>query len=288
MINLKQTIHFTKMQGLGNDFIVIDGITQQLNNLNLANLAVNLCSRNFGIGGDGLVIIEKSEIADLKMRIINADGSEPEMCGNGLRCFAKFVYDSKLIEKEVFSVETLAGIMIPAIITNNNEIIEVEVDMGQPELAANKIPIKLTDKETYINEPITIDNKTYYINCISMGNPHCVIFVANLKEINLKEEGFKIENLEFFPEKTNVEFCQILSPNEIAIKVWERGAGETLACGTGACAAVVAAVLNNKLTRKATAHLPGGELKIEWQETNKHVIMTGPAKTVFKGEIAIY
>ena len=275
------------MHGLGNDFIVIDGINQRINDEDIITNSVKLCDRNFGVGADGVILVSASEKCDLKMRIINADGSEPEMCGNGIRCYAKFVYEEKLIDKDVFSVETLAGNIIPAINISNGEVNRVEVDMGEPIFDAVEIPTSVQNQKTVLNYPVTIEDNDYFINCVSMGNPHAVIFVDDLTQINLSKLGPVIETHPLFPEKTNVHFVQVVSKTEAIVDVWERGAGETLACGTGACAVLAAGFKNGLLDRSANIKLPGGILKIDWQAADNHIIMTGPASLVFKGEIKI-
>ncbi len=283
---MQKPIQFTKMHGIGNDFILIDAINQRLDDLDLNQLAIDLCDRNFGIGADGLILVMNSDKSDIKMRIFNADGSEPEMCGNGIRCFSKFIYDNKLLEKEIFSVETVAGIILPALILKEGVFEAVEVDMGKPILKPTEIPTKnFETKEKVISEKIIIEGKEYQFSAVSMGNPHAVVFVDDIKNIDLDKIGPVFENHEYFPQKVNVEFAEIVNRNEVAVIVWERGAGRTLACGTGACAVVVAGVLNNLLDPRVIVHLPGGNLIIEWQQQDNHVIMTGPAETVFKGEI---
>jgi len=281
-------IKFTKMHGLGNDFILIDCLDRELGNHPfLSNLSKKLCDRHFGIGADGLILILSSEKADLRMRIYNSDGTEAQMCGNGIRCFAKYVYENKLIFKSKFTVETLADIITPKLIFKNKKILGIRVDMGIPKLKKSKIPVKGSDNLPVINEILQVNSKqNIKISCVSMGNPHCIIFVEDIQSIPINEIGPKIENHPIFPEKTNVEFIQILNKKELNFRVWERGVGETLACGTGACAALVASVLNNKSERQAIIHLTGGDLDIEWIE-NGPVFMTGPAKLVFKGEIMI-
>ena len=281
---MKKPIQFTKMHGLGNDFIVIDAINQRLDELNLNQLATDLCNRNFGIGADGLILVLKSDKSDFKMRIFNADGSEPEMCGNGIRCFSKFLYDNKLVEKDIFSVETLGGIIVPALILKDGFIEAIEVDMGKPIFETKEIPVVGINKEKILNEPIRIANETFLFTAVSMGNPHAVVFVDDLQKIDIDTIGPLFETNSYFPEKINVEFVQIINRNEIALIVWERGAGRTLACGTGAAACVAAGIMNGLLERRVIVHLPGGNLIIEWQN-DEELIMTGPAETVFKGEI---
>ncbi len=253
----------------------------------LSYLAKRLCNRNFGIGADGLILVLPSSKAELKMRIFNSDGSEAQMCGNGIRCFAKYAYENKLVSKVKFTVETLAGIITPELIFKDKEISGIKVDMGIPKLKRREIPMEGEDTPTVVDETLKIDSKHIFkITCVSMGNPHCIIFVNDVKSIPVDKIGPKIENHPLFPDKTNVEFIQVLNRKELNFRVWERGVGETLACGTGACAALVAAVLNKKTDRKATIHLPGGDLDIQWADDG-YVYMTGPAELVFKGEIEI-
>ena len=281
-------IDFVKMQGLGNDFILIDCLSKPLGDSSfLSSLAKKLCNRNFGIGADGLMLILPSSKADLRMRIFNYDGSEAQMCGNGIRCFAKYAYENKLISKNKFTVETLAGIIIPELTITNNKILGVKVNMGTPKLRRREVPMNGKDTSRVVNETLKINpEQTFKITCVSMGNPHCITFVNDIQSIPVDEIGLKIENHPLFPEKTNVEFIQVLNKQEINFRVWERGVGETLACGTGACAALVAAVLNKKTDREATIHLPGGDLDIQWANDG-HVYMTGPAELVFRGEMEI-
>jgi diaminopimelate epimerase len=270
-------LFFTKMQGLGNDFILIDDPD---GNLNLHPEQIRfLCDRHFGIGADGIITVGESERADLKMRIFNPDGSEPEMCGNGIRCFAIYALDRGLVQDNEMSVETLAGIMRPRIAGDR-----VIVDMGTPELSGPLIPVDLPGK--VIDHRAVFGEHRVLITCISMGNPHCVIFYPIDQNLPVEELGPVIEIDPLFPEKTNVEFIQIISRKEINFQVWERGAGRTLACGTGACAAVVAGALTDRTGKKVLVHLPGGDLMVEWGEDN-HVFMSGSAATVFTGELAL-
>ncbi len=280
-----QNIKFTKMNGLGNDFVILDYEEYQKTNFSADELAIKLCNRNFGIGADGLIVVNpNTDKTDISWIFYNSDGSVAQMCGNGMRCFARYIYDNKIVNKKEFSVETKAGIIIPQIISDN----EVRVNMGKPILEPDKIPCKT---ETNLNIPYKIDNNNFLLNTVSMGNPHCIIFVEkNSKELALKY-GSKIENDSLFPEKTNVEFVEILSKDEITINVWERGCGITLACGTGACATTVAGILNGYLNNTVKANLPGGALKIEWQgspdDTKHNVYMTGRADYSFVGEFVI-
>lgn len=282
---MKSSFRFTKMHGLGNDFVLMDAISQRIQFSDLPALAIRLCDRNLGIGADGLVLIEESDHSDFKMRIWNADGSEPEMCGNAIRCFAKYVYQAQLTDKEVISVETRAGVIVPTLILRAGRVDSVEVDMGKPHLNPVDIPVQGFSDSPVVNAPITILDRTFNVTCVSMGNPHTVIFDDQMTAGEVAHWGSHIEHQAHFPAKTNVEFVKIISPDEIAMLVWERGAGQTRACGTGACAAVVAGVLTGQLNRKVRVHLPGGDLLIDWQGTDDHVIMTGPATKVFEGEI---
>ena len=281
-------IDFVKMHGLGNDFILIGCLHKSLGDSSfLSYLTKKLCDRNFGIGADGLILILPSSKADLRIRIFNFDGSEAQMCGNGIRCFAKYAYENKLVSKIKFTVETLAGIITPELIFKDKEISGIKVDMGIPKLKRREIPMEGEDTPTVVNETLKINSKQIFkITCISMGNPHCIIFVNDVQSIPVDEIGPKIENHPLFPEKTNVEFIQILNRKEINFRVWERGVGETLACGTGACASLVASVLNKKTGHQALIHLPGGDLNIQWADDG-HVYMTGPAELIFRGEMTI-
>ena len=278
-------IEFVKMHGLGNDYLYINCIKNR-EPLFPEELAKRLSNRHFGVGADGIILVCNSKIADFKMRIFNSDGSEAEMCGNGIRGFAKYVYDYNLIDKNEFKIETLAGIRKVKLNTLNKSITEnITVDMGEPILHPVKIPV-LTREEPPIKDlKIVIKNKIFTITCVSMGNPHAIIRLHNLEDINVKEYGPLIENRSEFPKRTNVEFIEIKDRSIIKMKVWERGAGETLACGTGACASTVASVLNGYTERKVVVELLGGELEVEWNEEDSHVYMTGPATTVFRGRI---
>ncbi len=261
---------FIKMNALGNDFILIDSRSEPLEGINLSEFAVKICDRHYGIGADGLLIASPSASADVKMRIFNSDGSEAEMCGNGIRCFAKYIYETLGKKKDMISVETLAGIILPSILEYKGKTAAVEVDMGMPR------DIK--------NEDLKVDGRKFSVTLVSMGNPHCVIFVDDLSKVQIDDIGPKIETNKMFPNRTNVEFVQVVGRKEAIVKVWERGAGETLACGTGACASAVAGVIGGKLEKDSLIRLPGGSLDIEWQE-DKHVILRGPAETVFEGII---
>lgn len=272
---------FTKMQGAGNDYVYVNGFVEQIEDP--ATLATAISDRHFGIGSDGLVLILPSETCDFRMRMFNSDGSESEMCGNATRCIGKFVYDKGLTEKTKLTLETLAGVKHLTLNLEDGKVNSVRVDMGEPILAPKQIPINL-DETSVINYPIALESRKVNITAVSMGNPHAVIFMDSLEELDIQKSGPKVEHHPLFPRRTNTEFAQVISPTHIKMRVWERGAGETLACGTGACATAVAAVLNGKTERKVTLELLGGNLEIEWSEADNHVYMTGPAVTVFEGD----
>jgi diaminopimelate epimerase len=276
-------MNFTKMNGLGNDFIVITG-EQQLPD-DVADLAIRLCNRFFGIGADGLVYILPSEIADFRMRIINSDGSEAEQCGNAIRCVAKYVYDNGLTDKEEITIETLgAGAQKVQLTVQGGEVSSVRVDMGEPILSGLQVPTTV-DAERVIEHPIEVDGREFRFTAVSMGNPHCVIYVDDAVHFDLNTWGPKLETHPLFPRKINVEFVTVNSRSHTDMRVWERGAGPTLACGTGACATVVASVLTGATDRTATVSLKGGDLLIEWNESDNHVYMTGPAAVSFRGSL---
>lgn len=282
-----QTLRFTKMQGLGNDFVIIDESELSGIKLSRPELAVKLCDRRFGIGADGLmVIIPKGTETDLEWDFYNSDGSVAEMCGNGMRCFAKYVFGKGITIKNKFSVKTLAGVVIPEI----NQDGTVTVNMGNPIFDPKNVPV-VSSQIPVLNEKIIANDKEFIFNAISMGNPHCVIFLDEKTKEYALEYGKYIESDSKFPKKTNVEFVQILSKNEIKIDVWERGCGITQACGTGACASVVAAILNNLTNNEVIANLPGGRLKIKWggdlSDLKQDVFMTGAAEFVFSGEMLL-
>ncbi len=272
-------ISFTKMQGIGNDFIVIDcrsGMPGK-GDRELASLSRRLCDRRFGIGADQILLLDNSGKADFRMRIFNADGSEVEMCGNGIRCCAKYIWDRQLSEKHVLEIETAAGIIRPEKTGNL-----VKVDMGSPVLEGRQIPV---DLDGLVQDyPLIIEDKTFNITCVSMGNPHAVIFVDDVDSFDVQRYGPRIETHTLFPRKVNVEFAQVLDPQTVRMRVWERGAGETMACGTGASAVAVAANLKGMVQKKVTIRLLGGDLLIELDEGG-HVYMTGPAEEVFEGRI---
>ena len=273
-------IKFIKMQGLGNDYVYIDAINQKIENE--SSLAQFVSNRHFGIGSDGLILICKSDIADFKMRMFNSDGSEAEMCGNGIRCVGKFVYDNKLTTKTNLKIETLAGIKTLILNTKDDKIETVKVDMGEPILEPKEIPV-ISKENPVKNLKLTVNEKEFKFSCVSMGNPHAITVIDDTQNFDVEKYGKEVEINKVFPNKTNVEFIQLIDKNNIKMRVWERGAGETLACGTGACASVVACVLNELTSRKVNVELLGGTLKIEWNEEDNHIYMTGPAVTVFEG-----
>lgn len=275
-------IKFTKMHGLGNDYVYMDAIHQHIENE--STLAQVVSNRNFGIGSDGLILICKSEKADFKMRMFNSDGSEAEMCGNGIRCVGKFVYDKGLTQKTEVTIETLAGIKTLQLNVKEGKVETVKVDMGEPILEPNEIPV-ISEEKPVKNLKLKAEDKEFVFTCVSMGNPHAITIVENTKEFDVEKYGKVLEVDKAFPNKTNVEFIEIVDKNNIKMRVWERGAGETLACGTGACASVVACVLNNLTERNVNVELLGGKLEIEWNKNDNHIYMTGPAVTVFEGEL---
>ena len=273
---------FTKWQGCGNDFVLVNGFSERLDEEDLAALAQKICDRHYGIGADGLILVLPSKAADFRMRILNADGSEAEMCGNGMRCFAGVVHDEGLSDKEEFTVETGAGILVPRLQLADGKLQGVRVDMGEPTLAGDRIPVLGFGAAHVVEQPIEAGGEKLSMTCVSMGNPHCVIFVEDAEAVPIERIGPLLERHEAFPKKTNVEFAAVLDASHIRMRVWERGAAVTLACGTGSCATLVAAALTGRTERAAEVQLDGGRLQIEWAEDN-HVYMTGPAEKVFAG-----
>ncbi len=273
---------FTKWQGCGNDFVLFD--CRQEAPADYAKLAQQVCDRHYGVGADGILVVLPSDCADFRMRIFNTDGSEAEMCGNGIRCFARYIYDFGLTDKTCFTVETGAGVLVPEIILENGQVTGVKVDMGEPHLLGEEIPVTGFDGQRVIDEPLTVDGKTYRMTAVSMGNPHCVIFVDDAENFPIYELGRQFESHALFPKKTNTEFVEVKDRRHVRMRVWERGAAVTLACGTGSCATVVAGILNDKLDREAEVQLDGGRLIVKWAENN-HVFMTGPAELVFSGKL---
>ena len=275
---------FTKMQGAGNDYVYVNCFEEKIENP--PAVARYVSDRHFGIGSDGLIMINPSEVADFEMEMYNADGSRGEMCGNGIRCVAKYVYDYGLTDKTQISVETLGGIKYLDLTVEDGKVVLVKVDMGKPELKSDLIPI-ISENEKVIDEPIEVDGQVYHMTGVSMGNPHTVIYVDDVKNLDLEKIGPKFENHERFPKRINTEFVHCIDRNTVEMRVWERGSGETLACGTGACAVAVASILNNLTDTRVTVKLLGGDLQIEWDREKNHVFMTGPAKVVFDGVIDI-
>ncbi len=275
-------LKFTKMQGLGNDYVYMDAIHQKIGNA--SSLAKAVSNRHWGIGSDGLILIDESDVADFKMRMFNPDGSESEMCGNGIRCVGKFVYDKGLTDRTELTIETLAGIKKLKLKVQNGKVKMITVDMGEPTLEPNEIPV-ISNKMPVQDLEIKVLDRKFFATCISMGNPHTVIVLEDIDTFDIEKYGKDIESNSNFPNKTNVEFIEIEDKKHIKMRVWERGTGETLACGTGACSCVVAGVLNGMVDRNAVVKLLGGNLQIEWKEEDNHVYMTGPAVTVFEGEL---
>ncbi len=275
---------FTKMHGCGNDYIYINGMTETIPQEEKPALVKRVSDRHFGIGGDGVIFINASDVADFEMEMYNADGSRAEMCGNGIRCVAKYVYDNGLTNKTDISVTSCGRIMFLRLFLKNRKVDTVRVNMGVPELSAEKIPV-LCDKERAVDEPIVVAGKEYKMTCVSMGNPHAVVFVDDVMGLELPKIGPYFENHERFPKRTNTEFVEILDRSTVKMRVWERGTGETLACGTGSCATVIACILNGLTDDTVTVKLIGGDLEITWDRSSNLVFMTGPAATVFEGEI---
>lgn len=276
-------LKFTKMHGAGNDYIYINCFEETVKDPE--KLAIKVSDRHFGIGSDGLILISPSDKADFKMNIYNADGSEGMMCGNGIRCVSKYVYDNGMTDKDEISVETRSGIKLIKMNVENGKVVSARVNMGEPILEAEKIPTKF-DGENVVRRKLTIDGKEYEVTCVSMGNPHCIVYVDDVKNIDLEKIGPKFENNEMFPERINTEFVHVVSDTELDMRVWERGSGETLACGTGSCAVTVASVLCGycKRNTEIKINLLGGTLTDIWTDGGD-VYMTGPAATVCTGEI---
>ena len=272
---------FTKMQGLGNDYVYVNCFQEKVENP--SELSIKVSDRHFGIGADGLILIKPSDVADFEMEMYNADGSQGAMCGNGIRCVAKYVYDYGLTDKTSITVNTKSGIKYLDLTIENEKAVQVRVNMGAPILEASKIPVVST-KERVINEPVFVDGKEYHITAVSMGNPHAVTYIDDVKGLEIDKIGPKFENHEMFPDRVNTEFVKVLDSHTVEMRVWERGSGETLACGTGACAVAVASILNGLTEEEVTVKLLGGDLKIRWDRKENLVYMTGPAEVVFDGE----
>lgn len=275
-------LKFTKMQGIANDYIYINCFDQQVENVE--ELAVRLSRRRFSIGSDGIILILPSKVADCRMEIYNADGSVAMMCGNGVRCVGKYVYERGIAPHDVITVETRSGIKTLYLTVEDGHVTAVRVDMGRPGLKPADLPTTLPET---LDVPLTVGDTTYRVTCVSMGNPHCVQFVEDVDALNLEAIGPALEHHEVFPERANIEFVQLINRHEIKMRVWERGSGETWACGTGACASVVACILNGKTERDVLVHLRGGDLKIRWATDDASVEMTGPAEFVFDGTVEI-
>ncbi len=275
-------MQFTKMHGAGNDYVYVDCFRQTPPS-DPAALAREMADRHFGVGGDGLILICPSEVADARMRMYNADGSEAEMCGNGVRCLAKFVYDHGIKREKTLRIETGAGVLTLELEVAGDGVQRVRVDMGEPILAGEKIPTTFPESPV-VSRPLTVGSRTFEVTCVSMGNPHCVLFVPEATDELVLGIGPQIECDPHFPRRTNVEFVEVLSPTEVRQRTWERGSGETLACGTGASAVCVAGVLTGRTERRIDIHLLGGDLELEWNEMSNHVFKTGPAVEVFTGD----
>jgi len=277
-----RAIPFIKMQGIGNDYVYVDAITNHIPHPE--QIAPRISDRHFGVGGDGLILLLSSSKADFRMRMFNADGSEAQMCGNGIRCLSKMIYEHNFSEKKELSIETMAGVKEVKLEVKNRKVLSVTVDMGAPRIERNELPM-IGDSGSVIEEELELeDGVRFLISAVSMGNPHCVIFVEDVENFPLSKYGPMIENHPLFPERTNVEFVEIISPGEVRQRTWERGSGETLACGTGASAVTVAGSLARKLDKKVLVHLRGGDLSINWDVITGNVFMTGPAEEVFRGE----
>ena len=287
-----ELMKFTKMQGCGNDYIYVNGFEEKISTDAKPELVRKLSDRHFGIGGDGVIFINPSDIADFEMEMYNADGSRSQMCGNGIRCVAKYVYDNKMTSSTRISIESAGKIKYIEMTTENDKVSKVRVNMGEPILKATDIPV-VSDNEQVIDEEIEVNGSKYRMTCVSMGNPHAIVFVdddtnlMDLKEFQIEKIGPYFENHKRFPERTNTEFVKIIDRNHVEMRVWERGTGETLACGTGCCATTVACIMNGLTDNSVTVKLLGGELLCEWDRENNLVYMTGPAVSVFEGYVEI-
>ena len=275
---------FTKMQGIGNDYVYVNCFQEKVENP--GEVAKMVSDRHFGIGSDGLILIKPSDVADFEMDMYNSDGSRGAMCGNGIRCVAKYVYDYGLTHKTSITVNTASGIKYLDLIIENGKAVQIRVNMGTPILEASKIPV-ISEKEKVIDEPIVAGNKEYRITAVSMGNPHAVTYIDDVKGLDIEKIGPQFEHHSIFPDRVNTEFVKVLDRNTVEMRVWERGSGETLACGTGACAVAVASILNGYTEDEVTVKLLGGDLKIYWDRKENLVYMTGPAEVVFDGEIKL-
>ena len=274
-------LRFWKMHGLGNDYIVIDNTSGVFDGIDPKRTAEMLCKRRFSVGADGMLLVCRSSVADVKMRIFNADGSEAEMCGNGIRCLAKYCFENRIVSKAEMKIETLAGIKTVWLRTENGSVKSVTVDMGSPILEKSMIP--MIGSGRCIDEELDLNGEIFRVTCLSVGNPHCVVFVDDVERFPVERYGPKIENHPAFPRRTNVEFAEVLNEDELKVRVWERGVGETLACGTGACASVVAARLTGRASGKCNVHLRGGDLRVEFEDDG--ILMSGPAEKAFEGVV---
>lgn len=278
-------IKFTKMHGCGNDYVYVNGISQEIQADIKPDMVRALSDRHFGIGGDGVIFINSSDIADFEMEMWNADGTRAEMCGNGIRCVAKYVYDYGLTDKDVVDICSFDKVKHIILTIKDGKAVEARVDMGEPILVPSEIPTTAIGVDKVIKYPIDVNGQVVDVTCVSMGNPHAIVYVDNVEDLEIEKIGPFIENHSFFPKRTNVEFVQNIDKNHISMRVWERGTGETLACGTGCCALTVAGVLNGLTDREVDIKVLGGTIHVKWDEADNHVYMTGPATTVFDGEI---
>ncbi|MFI3208007.1 MAG: diaminopimelate epimerase [Eubacteriales bacterium] len=276
---------FTKMQGLGNDYVYVNGFEEKIDNP--SEVAIMVSDRHFGVGADGLICINPSDVADFEMAMYNADGSRGEMCGNGIRCVGKYVYDKGLTDKKSVSIETLGGIKYLEFTIVEHAVESVRVDMGSPILIPSQIPV-VAEGDTCIAQSLIVDGREYIMTCVSMGNPHAVIYIDDVAGLEIEKIGPLFENHERFPNRINTEFVKVIDEHTVEMRVWERGSGETLACGTGACAVAVSSILNGYTKDSVTVKLLGGDLKIEWNQEENTIYMTGPAKIVFDGELELY
>lgn len=281
-------LHFSKMEGAGNDYVYVDGFEEKIGEDKKSALAVRLSDRHFGVGGDGLIFINPGKKADVEMEMYNADGTRGEMCGNGIRCVGKYAYDKGLVKGSTFTVESFGKVHHLEVTEKNPDgtASALRVDMGAPILEAEKIPV-IADHSPVVDEPIEVDGKMYHMTCVSMGNPHAVLFVENVDSLDLPVIGPKFENHSRFPKRVNTEFVQVLDRSHVRMRVWERGSGETLACGTGCCATLTACVLNGRTDRRIVVEVRGGRITCEWNQKEDVIYMTGPAAFVFGGEIEI-
>jgi len=277
------TLPFVKMHGIGNDYVYVDAFTHQI--ADPAAFARRVSPRRTGIGSDGLILIRPSELADCRMEMYNADGSRGAMCGNGIRCVGKYAFEHHLVRANPMRVETDSGIKLLHLTLRGSEVREVTVDMGAPILEGPAIPVAAVGR--VVDAPLEVDGVAWRVTCVSMGNPHCVVFTSDVETLDVERLGPSFEHHPFFPARVNTEFVRVETPTLLRMRVWERGSGETAACGTGACAALVAAVLSGRAERRATVRLNGGDLAIEWRESDGHVVMSGPAEEVFRGEIEV-